>query len=457
MVPGLVCDVGGMFPRTSMLLWGAWIYPTAFLLASLAGWMSLRRDGWRWWLIPIPLLNLWLAVVYATLLLAYLGIPLGQGSDALHVAYAMVQCFTVNFLYIFFPILNLWPILLLPESPRRKWLARLNVVPALVCLLLLGLNIVLLPRGWQIAASWRQDVAAGLKMPQSRDFRAGVVLRIATDPFPTDEEFQTELAQLRDLGAEAVNLFVHDDLMQDDQHAASLERFLERLRSSGVTIILTADYPQSWAIHPPTSPEEVLAQMQAFQQFLAVRYKPDVLVPFIEPYGAFVVLSRQTYSAQQWEDLLARAIRPIHAAAPEVQCAVYLGSTANDAALYRRVCQANSPVDVLGFSFYAIFQTRGEMEEVLAKVAEWIRQAGSDKPHWVFEFGQSPLTMGGELAQSGYIQTVTRWALRQPVMHGVCVFALGDYVEKTGLITSTGRRRPAWYDYRREFIERRVE
>jgi hypothetical protein len=194
--------------------------------------------------------------------------------------------------------------------------------------------------------------------------------------------------------------------------------------------------------------------MRPFQQFLAARYKPDILVPFIEPYGAFVALSRSMYPPGQWDELLATAIRPIHKAAPGVRCAVYLGTTDNDEALYGRICREGSPVDVVGFSFYAVFHTRDEMEKALAKVEGWIRQSGRGKPHWVFEFGQSPLTMGGELAQIHYIQTVTVWAMRQPAMRGVCVFALGDYAEKMGLLSSTGRKRRAYHDYQRRFTGR---
>ncbi len=136
-------------------------------------------------------------------------------------------------------------------------------------------------------------------------------------------------------------------------------------------------------------------------------------------------------------------------AAPGVRCAVYLGSTPNDEALYRRICRPGSLVDVVGFSFYAVYQTREEMNAVFSKVEGWIREAGQGREHWVFEFGQSPLTMGGELAQSHYIESVTAWAMRRPEMRGVCVFSLGDYAEKLGLVNSLGRKRRAFYDYQR--------
>jgi hypothetical protein len=446
MLPGLVCNVGGTSPDGKSLVWGAWLYPAAFFLAAFANLASLRRDGLRWWLVPIPALNLWLGVVYLTRYLAYLGVPLGLAADGLHVTYSMVQTGTANLLYIFFPIFDLLPILTLPASPTRKWVRRLNLLPAAACFLLLALNVGLLPYGYRVAASWRGPV----DLPPARaDFRAGVVLREPSAGIAIDEHWDTELARIEDLGARAVNLFLHDDLMHDEARAAALERFLGRLRGRGVSIILTADYPQSWATAPPGSPEEVLAAMLPHQQFLATRFRPDILVPFIEPYGAFIVLGRATYPPEQWDGLLATASKAVHSVAPGVRCAVYLGSLDNDAALYRLVCRPGSPVDVVGFSVYSLFQTRDDMQATLAKVQGWIEQSGRGREHWVFEFGQSPVTMGGELAQSHYIQFVAAWAMRQPEMRGVCVFSLGDYAEKLGLVSSTGRKRLAFYDYQR--------
>jgi len=447
MLPGLAFDAGGMSPENASLLWGAWLYPAAFFLAAGANLGWLRRAGWRWWLVPVPALNAWLGLVFLTRWLSYLGVPLGIAVDGAHVAYSMMQSGTANLLYIFFPIFNLLPVLLLPAGPAQKWLRRVNVLPAAACLVLFALNVALLPFGYRVAASWQAPVPAPDAPPGRSDFRPGVVLRVSSDPLPTEDRFAEELARLEDLGARAVNLFLHDDLMRDRARADAVGRFLDELRRRGVTTILTADYPQRWATRPPSGPDEVLATMGPFQQFLAKRYRPEILVPFIEPYGAFIVLGRATYPPEQWEQLLAVATQGVHEAAPGVRCAVYLGSLENDEALYRRVCREGSPVDVVGFSFYSLYQTRKDMEAVLAKVGGWIQESGRGREHWVFEFGQSPVTMGGERSQSHYLQCVTGWAMRRPEMRGVCVFALGDYAEKLGLVNSLGRKRRAYYDY----------
>ena len=286
MLPGMVLDVGGMEPDAAFMLWAAWLYPGVFFLAALANSGVLRRDSFRWWLLPVPLFNLWFGVVYLTRYLAYLGVPLGVALETAQVAYAYAQSVTVNFLYIFFPIANLWPVLLLPNSSARKRTRFLNVVPATICLLILGLNLVFLPRGWQIAASWRQTVPIASRPQDFAEFRGGVVLRVGSDPFPSADDFQGEVAQIQDLGVRAVNLFLHDDLMIHPSNAATLGHFIDELRKTDVTVILTADFPETWFARPPAGREEVLAVMGRFHQFLATQYHPDILVPFIEPYGA---------------------------------------------------------------------------------------------------------------------------------------------------------------------------
>jgi len=453
MLPGLICDIGGMDPNAASLLWAAWLYPGAFFLAAAANLLSLKREGFRWWLVPIPLFNLLLGLIYLTRYLAYLGVPIGLPLDGFQVGYAMAQSLIVFFLYIFFPILNDWPVLLLPASETRKWVRSLNLLPAVACGLVVGLILLLFPFGYQVASSWQLPLPETAKPLQRPDFRTGVVLRIPSDRFPTEAHFQAELAAIQDLGVRAVNLFLHNDLMADPNKAAIVGRFLERLRERKVTIILTADYPPTWLTHPPSNREDILTAMRPFHQFLATRYRPDILVPFIEPYGAFVAMTRITYPPAEWVKLLTAAIDAVHEVSPDVRCAVYLGQSEDDRALYRQVCQQDTPVDVVGFSFYAAFQSREGMERVLSKVAGWVKEYGKGREHWVFEFGQSPLTMGGERAQSHYVQWVTGWATRQQEMKGVCVFALRDYSEKLGLLNSMGRKRSVYKDYRRLITE----
>ncbi len=304
----------------------------------------------------------------------------------------------------------------------------------------------LLPRGVSVAASWRvapEDLAT----PRN-DFRPGVVFRVPQSPPPTEDTLAGELALIRDLGMRAVNLFVHDDLMTHPDRADAVGWFVNQLRADGATIVMTADYPARWAIRPPSGLAAAVEAMAPFHAFLAETYAPDILVPVIEPYGAYVALTGMTHTPTEWAATLTEAVHVVQERQPLVRCAAYLGSSDNDEGLYRLLCRPASAMDVVGFSFYAVYQTRAEMSEALATVEGWMDAYGRGRDHWVFEFGQSPVTMGGERAQSGFVQLVAAWAMARPRMRGVCVFALGDHDEKLGLVNSHGRQRLAYTDYR---------
>jgi len=452
MLPAMVCDVAGMTPDGAVLLWGAWIYPLLFFIAAAGNLGLVWKDGLRWWLIPVPLFNLWLGSIYSARYFAYLGVPLPAGLEGLLVAYAMAQSFTSHFLYVFFPIANLLPVLLLPGAAESGRPRSLNGLPAIISLLLLGLNLALIPRGYEIAASWQSPMRAEAGMEERAGFCGGVVLRIPETSFPSQTQLTSELARVDELGARAVNLFVHDNLMTDEVSADALEQFLEEIRQREIRVILTADFPEVWFASPPADREEIFDRMRPFHRFLVTRYRPELLVPFIEPYGAFVAVTGASYSAQEWESMLAEAVEGVRDVDSGVRCAVYLGQSDADLELYKRVCLPDSPVDAVGFSFYAVYETRGEVEERLARARGWISQYGQGRDHWVFEFGQSPLTMGGERAQSVYIEDVILWAASVSEMEGACVFALGDYAEKMGLVNSVGRKRPAYQACRRLFL-----
>ena len=438
MLLGLVADIGGMDPRTPEFLAIGWLYPLSFFLAT-AGIYALFRGTQKRLPLALTTFNGLLGIVYLTRYLTYLYGELGLPIDALLVSHAMVQSLAIFFLYIFFPILNPLPILWLPLSAKRGWQRTLHAVPSFLCGLYVLLLLLLYPRGYQIAQSWRLAPETPTRRPA---LQAGVVIRVRGNE--STEDLQRDAEALRALGVKAVNLFVAPELMGNEEAERALDAFIGRLRKEGFTIVLTADYPGAWISRPPNSREEVLRTMLPFHEFLAKRYQPDILVPFIEPYGAFVVVTRMTLPADEWMAMLEEVARALRSEAPEVKIAVYFMQTERDRALYERVTQAHSPVQVTGFSLYAVFQTRHEMEQKLRRMEDWMKKYGHQKEHWIFETGQSPLTMGGERAQRGFLKWVSEWANRQQI-RGIFVFGLMDYAEKVGLLSARGRPRLAFH------------
>ncbi|MHB1462236.1 MAG: glycoside hydrolase family protein [Armatimonadota bacterium] len=443
MLPGLVCDVGGMTPKEPVTTFGPWLYPLSFVMAAGAAIAFRSTSGSRRWFTPILAFNLLMAWVYSARLLLYHGVPLGLAFEGQQVAYSMVQSVMTTFLYVFIPILNWWPVLPWPVlSVKSRWRV-LRRIPSIAAALIVSANIVLTPFGIRIAGSWRNPLPrASASLPSS--FRPGIVLRVSAEPGAWEKRAPVQLAAIRELHPRAVNLFVHDDLMRNPVKAEALERFIQEIKATGPAIILTADYPTNWPLHPPKTREQILRVMLPYQRFLARRYEPEYLVPFIEPYGAFVAVTGRTLPASEWMALLRASAAAVHSGSPMVRCAVYLGQAENDRLLYRQLCMTGSPVDVVGFSFYAVYQTREETTPRLRSVARWIRDYGRGRENWVFEYGQSPVTMGGERSQRNYVEYVMRWAADQPNMRGACVFSLDDEAEKLGLMTAQGRKREVY-------------
>jgi hypothetical protein len=133
MLPAFVADVGRMDPDAAFMAWIAWLYPVAFILSAVANirWFLLGRG--RWWQTSIPALNTLLAVTYLTRYAAYLGLPVGVLFAGLHVSYAMAQSACTTFMYVFVPIFNWLPTLLVPVDRSRRAIRYVNVIPAVAC------------------------------------------------------------------------------------------------------------------------------------------------------------------------------------------------------------------------------------------------------------------------------------------------------------------------------------
>jgi hypothetical protein len=219
----------------------------------------------------------------------------------------------------------------------------LNSLAFVFSILLLALLLGLLPHGVSIVRQWRQR--ASVVVEPRPGFRHGVVVRIRQDPFPDDAALALEHASIRELGAQAVNLFVPPTLMSGPVEAVeAVGRFTRALRDEGRTVIVTADYPSAaWIRNRPRTVEAVQAAMAPYHRFLLEHVTCDLFVPYIEPYGAFVALTGQRLETAQWIQLLTEATAEAHLLRPGVRTAVYVGQDELDEALYRELPRLRPP------------------------------------------------------------------------------------------------------------------
>jgi hypothetical protein len=445
LIPATVLDVGATDPAESgMLPWG-WLLGVLFVASAM---LTLRTVGPGWgerlcaW--GIALFGMVFGLVYLLRYAAYLGVRLPLPLEGLVIAHAATMCVASIFLYIFFPVLNLWPLARIAPRRPRLFTRTLNGVAFVVAATLLGATIGVTPYGTSLARQWQGR--ADIRVEPGRDFRCGVVIRVHQGAFPDSDRLAADLQAVRELGVRAVNLFVHPAIMDEPIDVIDgVAAFARQLRADGRTVILTADYPSStWIRNRPSTSADVESIMAPCHRFLLEHIPCDVFVPYIEPYGAFVAVTQMRFEADTWVRLLASATAEAHGSHPGVRTAVYVGQRDDDETLYRRLVETPGTVDILGISIYSLFQRPESIERQLSRVSQWLAAGGAEHEHWIFEFGQSPLTMGGERAQAGFILQVLDWAVREPAFRGACVFALADYAERMGLLASNGRRRETW-------------
>ncbi|HSV74549.1 MAG TPA: hypothetical protein VLH79_12390 [Chthonomonadales bacterium] len=445
---GLLCDAGSMTAETRDMARLAWLYPLSFALAAAAWVGTLRRTGLRWWMVTPALFNAVMAAVHISRQVLYAGVPLGAWAEGVTMGYAVLQTVLTMPFYIFFPVLNNLPVLPIEGAPDARWWRRLHTAVALPCGICALAPLAFSPRGVEVLRSWR-SVDAFPQTAARADLHPGIVVRVPAAGPRLGASLTSAADEMHALGARAVNLFVHHTLMERQGDQAALDAFLRTVRAGGATVVMTADYPVAWHRDPPRTGSEALSQSRDFHAFLARRFRPDILVPFVEPYGAFVAVTGLVIPPAEWRDTLREASRAIRQSAPGVRVGAYLGQLEEDGALYALLCEPASEVDVVGFSLYSLYASRREMDLALRRMEGWIDRHGCAREHWLFEFGQSPVTMGGEAAQAGYLRWGLRWAAGRPEFRGAFVFSLRDDAEKLGLLSAHGRRRQAWFEFQR--------
>lgn len=177
---------------------------------------------------------------------------------------------------------------------------------------------------------------------------------------------------------------------------------------------------------------------------VARKFRPDYIVPIIEPYGAAILALGRIIPPAEWHEMLTWLCRAIKQEAPDTRCCVYFTPSEDNAALYQ-LCAATGVPEVLGFSFYSMGEQPREIVSRLERATRLVEQHGAGIEHWLFEFGHPPVTLGGEAAQASFTLLVLSHFAQNPAFGGACVFAMDDSAEKLGLMNSVGRRRQLFH------------
>ncbi len=89
----------------------------------------------------------------------------------------------------------------------------------------------------------------------------------------------------------------------------------------------------------------------------------------------------------------------------------------SDSTLYAWAASPDSPIDIVGFSFFPSPVLGGGIQSDTRTADRWMRVTPPSKEHWVFAVGGYPLAYG-EHSQSDAVWEVLAWATEHPAIKG---------------------------------------
>ncbi len=419
-----------------------WLYPVLYLLGA---WQCEHTPGrGRLWLAAY---NLMIGTVLSLRLAEYALGDLGLLVASLQVAFTRLQMVSVMMMALWVQLPFYPPVLMMPVQTRASnrptgrrdgwWL--IPFIPS--CILLIAW-IALLPHGYAYSSDWRTIEPTAYRAHPA--FQQGAVIRLSAKAFPDARWQKLWMQALWDGKLRAVNLFLDSDLAQSPSRMTEAVGLADRLRRQGLTVIITSDFTKEIILGRFTrTPQGLCDAMTPWSTQVLRAFRPTYFVPIIEPYGAAGVMLRNTPSPDDWHHALQKMFSHLRQQSPGTRLCVYFTPNEQDTALYKR-CAASRVADVLGFSIYSLDEGPRIIRQRLHTMDRLVQTHGSGIEHWLFEYGHSPVTSGGERAQTGFHHLVTAHVAIRRAYRGACVFALDDREEKLGLLNAHGRRRPAF-------------
>lgn len=330
----------------------------------------------------------------------------------------------------------LLPPLMAPVYPAR-WRGRVavRVVVALVAAVGVGaMGQALRPAGAALR-SYAHYAAQPLQERPLGDFAIGVRILPTVRDAPGPHALRMDLGLVDSIGARAVLVVV--DPRARGPVLDSLARALDPYRRDSVAVIVAIDnVPRAHGI--AADDRDALRDRLAFVDQLARRVRPQYLLP--EPPDG----DDDGRSLDTRQELLARAAVMAHAVSGRIRIGLSLRpAVAADSALYVWATTGDSPVDAIGFAIATGFGGAATIDAQLTTAARWMRAATAGRrEHWVWAATTAPVAHGNT-NQAHALRGLLAWATSHPAVNGLIVFSAGDYDERTGLRSASGRLRPA--------------
>lgn len=336
--------------------------------------------------------------------------------------------------------------LLAPIAPARwrisGWLRAGLALYAAAWTGLVGL--VEYPRAVRAVSAFTQYDGARLQERPAGDFRVGVQIFPTITRPPAPLLVANDFALLDSLDVDAVSITIAPAGAQPAT-LDSLARLLEGVRRDTTQLIVSLGYPDDAREAYRADPGAYTAARMLELRRILRALRPDIVIPAVDPYGEGARAIGRLPLAD-WQRYLSASATLVQEVRPRTQIAVAASSfDAADSALYAWATDRESPIEVVGLSFFPSFDGGLSLAARLDAADRWL-DAGeprrAPKPHWVLRAGAYPLAFGEE-AQRQALWGTLAWATAHSQVRGLIVVDAADYSRVTGLRVTGGRLRPA--------------
>jgi hypothetical protein len=418
----------------------AWVWPlTLGIFALQAAYAVGKRLVTPFIGVPIAAYDLIVAAAAFVRYEAYSGHDPSVAALAIAAAQSSALGLTLGRVALFSPFAVQLPFLA-PAYPARWRISA--TVRGTLAVLALGFAVVFvaeLPGALIAVRSYNSYAQDRLQERPRGDFTIGLRVLPALNDAPPPLALRNDMALVDSVGVGAISVVI-DPSGARLAALDSLARSVEDERRDSVLLIVAVGYDRDEGEAFRRSPNAYMRTRLAAVDRIVRRLRPDIVLPARDPYtDGMRALGRVPLA--WWEEYLRTAAVNAHRVSNRVRVGVAASAFVGaDSALYAWASRPDTPIDVVGFSFYPSYDGGGSLAARLHVADRWMRS--SAKNQWVFSSGAYPVTHG-ETSQARALWGTLAWATGHQSVKGLVVESAGDYDALTGLRAPGGRVRPA--------------
>ncbi len=442
-IPGLLLTLA-----TSTVITGRavatmdWIWPAVLVLFAAQATFAFARGLVNpLWGVPILIYDILIAIIGITRYMVAHGVTPARPLVALLAASGLGMVFATGTpnvlatpLYLNVPMVSpAFPALRKLTVSFRLFMTLLSIFWVVAILVIGGPRAVTQLRNYDLH---RHDQ---LRERPNADFAIGLKILPDVSSPPSPAAIRSDSALVDTMDVDAVEVVI--DPGASPTAIDSVARVLEPTRSDSMTVIVAIGYRGAVLPGLRRAPLDETTRLATLDRVMR-RLRPDIILPAEDPYGSGD-RAVGTLPPERWERYLTDAAR----VAKGVNRRVRVGLAASsyrpaDSTLYAWAARPDSPIDILGFSFFPSPYIGGGIQADTRTADRWMRATPPRKDHWIFATGGFPLSYG-EQSQEDAIWEVIAWGTDHPKIKGVVVYEAGDYGLSRGLRAPNGRLRPA--------------